>query len=79
MDLAVVATTFALIFPVELPDKTFVASLVLATRYRPLLVWVGVSLAFLVQCVVAVTARSTTSPSGRAAGARRRPTRPARP
>ena len=32
MDLAVVATTFALIFPVELPDKTFVASLVLATR-----------------------------------------------
>jgi putative Ca2+/H+ antiporter (TMEM165/GDT1 family) len=56
VDLAVVATTFALIFPVELPDKTFVASLVLATRYRPLLVWVGVSLAFLVQCVVAVTA-----------------------
>ena len=56
MDLAVAATTFALIFPVELPDKTFVASLVLATRYRPLLVWVGVSLAFLVQCVVAVTA-----------------------
>jgi len=56
VDLAVVATTFALIFPVELPDKTFVASLVLATRYRPLLVWVGVSLAFLVQCMVAVTA-----------------------
>ena len=56
MDLAVAATTFALIFPVELPDKTFVAALVLATRYRPLLVWVGVSLAFLVQCLVAVTA-----------------------
>jgi putative Ca2+/H+ antiporter (TMEM165/GDT1 family) len=56
LDLAVVATTFALIFPVELPDKTFVASLVLATRYRPALVWVGVSLAFLVQCAVAVTA-----------------------
>ncbi len=56
MDLAVVATTFALIFPVELPDKTFVASLVLATRYRALLVWIGVSLAFLVQTAVAVTA-----------------------
>ena len=56
MNLGVTATTFALIFPVELPDKTFVASLVLATRYRPALVWVGVSLAFLVQCVVAVTA-----------------------
>ncbi|MGH8970585.1 MAG: TMEM165/GDT1 family protein [Actinomycetes bacterium] len=56
MDLAVAATAFALIFPVELPDKTFVASLVLATRYRPLLVWLGVSLAFLAQCAVAVVA-----------------------
>lgn len=56
MDLTVTATTFALIFPVELPDKTFIASLVLATRYRPALVWIGVSLAFLVQCVVAVAA-----------------------
>ena len=56
MDLTVVVTAFALIFPVELPDKTFVASLVLATRYRPLLVWLGVSAAFLVQCLVAVTA-----------------------
>ena len=27
-------TAFALIFPVELPDKTFIATLVLATRYR---------------------------------------------
>jgi putative Ca2+/H+ antiporter (TMEM165/GDT1 family) len=56
VDLTVVATAFALIFPVELPDKTFVATLVLATRYRPLLVWIGVSAAFLVQCLVAVTA-----------------------
>jgi len=56
VNLTVTATTFALIFPVELPDKTFIASLVLATRYRPALVWVGVSLAFLVQCVVAVAA-----------------------
>jgi len=56
MDLTVLATTFAVIFPVELPDKTFVASLVLATRYRPVLVWVGVSLAFAVQCAVAVAA-----------------------
>ena len=50
------ATAFAVIFPVELPDKTFVAALVLATRYRPLPVWIGVSLAFFVQCLVAVTA-----------------------
>ena len=51
-----VLLSFVLIFPVELPDKTFVASLVLATRYPPLAVWIGVSLAFAVQCVVAVTA-----------------------
>ena len=56
MDITVVALAFAAIFVVELPDKTFVASLVLATRYRPLLVWLGVSAAFLVQCLVAVTA-----------------------
>ena len=56
MDFAVVATTYALIFPVELPDKTFIASLVLATRYRASLVWAGVSAAFLLQCAVAVAA-----------------------
>jgi Ca2+/H+ antiporter, TMEM165/GDT1 family len=56
MDLAVALTALVLIVPVELPDKTFVATLVLATRYRPLLVWIGVGAAFLVQTVVAVTA-----------------------
>lgn len=56
MDVTVALTALALIVPVELPDKTFVATLVLATRYRPLLVWIGVALAFLVQTLVAVTA-----------------------
>lgn len=56
MDLAVIALTFAAIFVVELPDKTFVAALVLSTRYRPLLVWVGVGLAFFLQVLIAVTA-----------------------
>jgi putative Ca2+/H+ antiporter (TMEM165/GDT1 family) len=56
MDLTVAGTAFALIFPVELPDKTFIATLVLATRYRALPVWLGVAGAFLVQCLVAVTA-----------------------
>jgi Ca2+/H+ antiporter, TMEM165/GDT1 family len=54
--LVAAATAFVLIFPVELPDKTFVATLVLATRYRALMVWLGVVAAFGVQCVVAVTA-----------------------
>ena len=55
MSIAIVATTFLLIFPIELPDKTFIATLVLATRYKPLPVWIGVSSAFAVQTVVAVT------------------------
>ncbi len=55
MNVAVALTAFVLILPVELPDKTFIATLVLATRYRPLLVWIGVSAAFLVQTVIAVT------------------------
>jgi putative Ca2+/H+ antiporter (TMEM165/GDT1 family) len=54
--LAAFATAFILIVPVELPDKTFIATLVLATRYRPLAVWIGVVAAFFVQCVVAVAA-----------------------
>ncbi len=56
MDWHVAVLTFALIFPVELPDKTFVAALVLSTRYKPLAVWIGVGLAFGVQSLVAVTA-----------------------
>jgi len=56
MDLAVIAVTFATIFLVELPDKTFIAALVLSTRYRPLMVWIGVGLAFLIQTVIGVTA-----------------------
>ena len=55
MDLAVVAITFGAIFVVELPDKTFIAALVLSTRYRPLAVWLGVGAAFLVQTLIAVT------------------------
>jgi putative Ca2+/H+ antiporter (TMEM165/GDT1 family) len=55
VDLAVIALTFAAIFVVELPDKTFVAALVLSTRYRGVLVWAGVGLAFLVQTLIAVT------------------------
>src|SRR4051795_880239 len=56
MDLAVMAITFGAIFVVELPDKTFIAALVLSTKYRPLAVWIGVGLAFGVQTLVAVTA-----------------------
>jgi putative Ca2+/H+ antiporter (TMEM165/GDT1 family) len=56
VDLGALAFTFGAVFLVELPDKTFIATLVLSTRYRPLLVWLGVGAAFFVQTLVAVLA-----------------------
>ncbi|MCW2527682.1 MAG: putative integral rane protein [Pseudonocardiales bacterium] len=54
--LLVFALTFGAILLVELPDKTLVATLVLSTRYPRRPVLIGVSLAFAVQCLIAVTA-----------------------
>jgi len=55
MDLTVAATAFVPLLLLELPDKTFIATLVLSTRYRPILAWIGVALGFVVQCLLAVT------------------------
>jgi putative Ca2+/H+ antiporter (TMEM165/GDT1 family) len=52
---AVVFAVFPIIFLGELPDKTMFASLVLSTRGRPAVVWLGAALAFLVHVVIAVT------------------------
>src|SRR6266480_2992058 len=41
MNTAVAATVFAVVFAAEVPDKTAFASLVLATRFRPIYVFVG--------------------------------------
>jgi len=54
--IGILLTTFLVILSVELPDKTLVATLVLSTKYRPLPVLAGVSAAFFVQCLFAVTA-----------------------
>jgi putative Ca2+/H+ antiporter (TMEM165/GDT1 family) len=56
LDLAVLLATFAVIFPAELPDKSFIATLVLATRYPRLWVWLGASAAFGIQMLIAVAA-----------------------
>ena len=72
MDLTALALTFGAIFVVELPDKTFLATLVLATKYRPILVWIGVGLAFAVQTTVAVLLGSAASFLPEDAGPRRR-------
>jgi putative Ca2+/H+ antiporter (TMEM165/GDT1 family) len=51
-------TVFVVIFLIELPDKTALAALLLATRHRPIPVFVGAAAAFLVQSLVAVIAGS---------------------
>jgi Ca2+/H+ antiporter, TMEM165/GDT1 family len=49
------ATAFPIVFLGELPDKTMFASLVLASRGRPVSVWCGAAAAFLVHVVIAVS------------------------
>jgi Ca2+/H+ antiporter, TMEM165/GDT1 family len=56
IDPRIFGTVFGVIFLAELPDKTAVAALVLATRHRPLPVFVGTALALVVQSLVAVAA-----------------------
>ncbi|MHB8592770.1 MAG: TMEM165/GDT1 family protein [Acidimicrobiales bacterium] len=56
MSLTVVAITFGLVFVAELPDKTMIASIVLASRHRPLPVWVGTASAMVFNSAVAVAA-----------------------
>lgn len=58
MSLQLFATVFGIIFVAELPDKTALASVVLATRHRALPVFLGAALALSVQSVVAVAAGS---------------------
>lgn len=52
------ATVFGIIFVAELPDKTALAAVVLATRHRALPVFLGASVALSVQSGVAVGAGS---------------------
>jgi putative Ca2+/H+ antiporter (TMEM165/GDT1 family) len=54
MSLAIALTVFVLIFPAELPDKTFVATLVLSTRFAAWPVFIGAMLGFAVQSGIAV-------------------------
>lgn len=58
MNLGIVAAVFALIFVAELPDKTAVASFLLAAKYRPGYVFAGAAAAFGVHACLAVVAGS---------------------
>jgi putative Ca2+/H+ antiporter (TMEM165/GDT1 family) len=51
---ALFLSTFALIFLAELPDKTALAILVLASRHHPFGVFLGCAAAFVIQNIVAV-------------------------
>ncbi|MDQ3475114.1 MAG: TMEM165/GDT1 family protein [Actinomycetota bacterium] len=61
MIFSVVFTAFVLVAPVELPDKTMFATLMLASRFRPLPVLTGVGAAFALQTAIAVAAGSLLS------------------
>ena len=58
MNWAAFFSSFSTMLLVELPDKTLIATLILSTRYHKLPVFIGVSLAFLAQCIIAVVAGS---------------------
>ncbi|HKV31912.1 MAG TPA: TMEM165/GDT1 family protein [Candidatus Dormibacteraeota bacterium] len=60
-DLGLGFTVFTVIFLLELPDKTALAALLLATRHRPLPILFGAAAAFVVQSAVAVLAGSLFS------------------
>jgi len=52
----VILATFGLVTIAELPDKTMIATLILGSRHRPLLVWAGATLAFGLHAAIAVAA-----------------------
>jgi putative Ca2+/H+ antiporter (TMEM165/GDT1 family) len=56
MNLGVVATVFAFVAIAELPDKTMIATLIMGTRARPVLVWAGAAFAFAGHVLLAVVA-----------------------
>ena len=56
MQLGIVLGVFALIFIAELPDKTMIATLIMGSRSRPLLVWIGATVAFGIHAALAVLA-----------------------
>lgn len=58
MEFSLFLSTFALIFVAELPDKTALAALFLATSHNPLAVFLGAAAAFVIQSTVAIACGS---------------------
>jgi len=55
LHLALIASTFAIIFLAELPDKTMISSIIMGSKLAPWRVFLGASVAFLFQVVIAVS------------------------
>jgi putative Ca2+/H+ antiporter (TMEM165/GDT1 family) len=58
MNLGTFAGIFALMFLLELPDKTFIATIVMSTRARPAMILIGASVALTIHMGLAVGAGS---------------------
>jgi putative Ca2+/H+ antiporter (TMEM165/GDT1 family) len=56
VNLGIAATTMVLIIPAELPDKTFISCVVLASRNKALPVWIGAAVALTAQALLGVLA-----------------------
>jgi Ca2+/H+ antiporter, TMEM165/GDT1 family len=61
MSLTAAITTFVVVLPAELPDKTVLACLILSSRYRPGFVYAGAAAAFAAQVTLAVAAGGALS------------------
>jgi Ca2+/H+ antiporter, TMEM165/GDT1 family len=56
VEIGIATSVFVLVALAELPDKTMIATLIMGSRYRPLLVWLGASAAFAIHAAIAVAA-----------------------
>ena len=56
MSIGLAAATFAVVILAELPDKTFLSTVLLSSRHRPLPVWLGAAAGLVAQAGVAVLA-----------------------
>jgi putative Ca2+/H+ antiporter (TMEM165/GDT1 family) len=54
MSVTAAVASYVAVLPAELPDKTILACLILASRYRPLYVFLGAATAFAAQVALAV-------------------------
>jgi len=56
VSIGLAAATFAVVILAELPDKTFLSTVLLSSRHRPLPVWLGAAAGLVAQAGVAVLA-----------------------